>query len=81
MSKSWYEASLFTSHGLFDRFQDDYQVISEHFYKYQEYFSKIYGSTGPLIVIVIIHFRATEDKMEYADCLCGQKKNFAQVKI
>ena len=29
MSKSWYEASLFTSHGLFDRFQDDDQVISD----------------------------------------------------
>ena len=43
-------------------------------------FFLIFHRVGPHIVI--IHFRASEDEEEgvkYADCLCGQKKNFAQV--
>ena len=30
-------------------------------------------------MLSMLCFRATEKEVKYEDCLCGQKKNFAQV--
>ena len=61
---------IFGSAGLFGRMPEDEKVTCVSFSKYQI-----------ILVLSILCFRApsVEEDVKYADCLCGQKKNFAMV--
>ena len=73
---------FFASVFLYGGLQEDPQVTSVHFHEYlKTFFSTSFVQLTTEPQTVTISFRAAEEELKYADCLCGQKKNFAEVRF